>query len=81
MVVVQYVYDKVDNVVKKTNANGIVTVKTYDGNVLKTIDDKGNNIVYNCLNQPLTVIDSMGKSTVFKISYGDDWYELIGVNG
>ena len=41
---------------------------TYDGNVLKTIDAKGNTIsetVYNSLNKPASVTDAMGKTITY----------------
>ena len=67
---IQYGYDALGRRTTITDARGNVFTITYDGNgnAIKTTDAKGNivsEVVYNCLNQPLTVIDAMGKATTY----------------
>lgn len=68
--IIRYGYDALGRRTTITDARGNVFTNIYDGNgnVIKTTDAKGNIIsetVYNCLNQPLTVTDAMGKETTY----------------
>ena len=68
--VIRYGYDALGRRTIITDARGNTFTTAYDGNgnVIKTTDAKGNTIsetVYNALNQPLTVTDAMGKSTIY----------------
>ena len=71
---ITYGYDALGRRTTITDARGNTFTTFYDavGNVVKTTDAKGNVIsetMYNCLNLPLAVKDSMGKTTSY--TYND----------